>query len=548
MKEENNKKAYIEEKLNEFFKQWLRKVVLWGAVIFLLLSGLDYISTPENFRLFLYYRITIALFLVIISRLIEKFSEKDIIFHRTMAYLAIVGSAVAIELMILDHGGHTSSYYAGLLLLGVCSVGFIPARFSFHLVTSLLIYTIYLVPIVVLDEVTDLKTFFTSNIFMIAALSSILLMRVLTEKGLLNELGLKYDLEMYKDHLEGVVSESTGKLDDAHEELKESESKYRTLFNQMLNGFAYHSIEVDDDGNPVDYIYLEVNGAFERLTGLHSEYVTGKRVTEVMPDILEAEYDWIGEFGKVALEGAPLTLERYFEPLQRWFAVSAYCPKKGFFVTIFDDITERKKIDDALRKSEQRLASFMDSATDSFVLFDSHLRVTGVNVNASKLFGRPKETIKGRHVSELFPEMGESRRFEKIKTALKKSSRYDKYLDVLSTGDPFENDNFLLMSISGPKYISLKAFRVAEGLGVIATDITERKHMEDQMYRDKQDWEDTFNAITDAITIHDNDFNIIHSNQAAEKILGLPERDNSNGKCFEYFHGTQAPPQNCPSC
>jgi PAS domain S-box-containing protein len=151
-------------------------------------------------------------------------------------------------------------------------------------------------------------------------------------------------------------------------------------------------------------------------------------------------------------------------------------------------------------------------------------------------------------VSELFPELGESRRVEKIKKALRKSSRYDKYIDVITTGDPFEHDNFLLMTVSGLKYISLKAFRVGDGLGVIATDITERKQMEDQMYRDKQDWEDTFNAITDAITIHDNDFNIIHSNKAAEKILGLPERDNSNGKCFEYFHGTEGPPQNCPSC
>jgi PAS domain-containing protein len=303
MKEEINKKVYIEEKLNELFKQWLRKVVLWGAVIFLLLSGLDYISTPENFRLFLYYRVTTALFLVIVSRLLEKFAEKDISFHRIMAYIAIVGSAAAIELMILDHGGHVSSYYVGLILLAVCAVGFIPARFSFHLMASLSIYAIYLIPIIVFDEIIDLKMFFTSNILMIAAFAIILLLRVLTEKGLLSELALKYDLEKYKDHLEGVVSESTGKLDDAHEELKKSEVKYQTLFSQMLNGFAYHGIDVDDDGNPIDYIFLEVNEAFERLTGLHSEYVTGKRVSEVMPEIKESEFDWIGEFGKVALEG-----------------------------------------------------------------------------------------------------------------------------------------------------------------------------------------------------------------------------------------------------
>jgi len=63
-----------------------------------------------------------------------------------------------------------------------------------------------------------------------------------------------------------------------------------------------------------------------------------------------------------------------------------------------------------------------------------------------------------------------------------------------------------------------------------------------------QEWKDTFNAITDMITIHDKDFNIIYANKAAEKILKLPFSEYSARKCYRYYHGVDAPPARCPSC
>ncbi|MBI4838780.1 MAG: PAS domain-containing protein [Nitrospirae bacterium] len=63
-----------------------------------------------------------------------------------------------------------------------------------------------------------------------------------------------------------------------------------------------------------------------------------------------------------------------------------------------------------------------------------------------------------------------------------------------------------------------------------------------------QDWENTFNTITDMITVHDKDFNIIRANKAAEQILGLPFLQSVKAKCYEYYHGAEYPPENCPSC
>jgi HD-GYP domain-containing protein (c-di-GMP phosphodiesterase class II)/PAS domain-containing protein len=78
--------------------------------------------------------------------------------------------------------------------------------------------------------------------------------------------------------------------------------------------------------------------------------------------------------------------------------------------------------------------------------------------------------------------------------------------------------------------------------------ITERKQIEEILLQNKNDWEDTFNTITDMITIHDSEFNIIHANRAAAEILKLPLPELTKAKCFRYYHGTESPPQQCSSC
>jgi PAS domain S-box-containing protein len=79
--------------------------------------------------------------------------------------------------------------------------------------------------------------------------------------------------------------------------------------------------------------------------------------------------------------------------------------------------------------------------------------------------------------------------------------------------------------------------------------ISNRKNMEALIFQSKQDWEETFHTITDMITVHDKDFNIIYANRAAQDMLSLPHVDGSVlHKCFKYYHGTECPPPGCPSC
>lgn len=133
--------------------------------------------------------------------------------------------------------------------------------------------------------------------------------------------------------------------------LKESDLKYRALFNNGLTGLAYCRIVLDEHGQPTDYIFLDVNDTFVNLTGLKREAVRGHTAREVMPGIEKSEFDLIGIHGRVALGGEEAAFEQYVEQLQRWYSVFVYSPQKEYFVSIFSDITQRKQAGEQLRAS-----------------------------------------------------------------------------------------------------------------------------------------------------------------------------------------------------
>ncbi|MEJ2724548.1 MAG: ATP-binding protein [Deltaproteobacteria bacterium] len=162
----------------------------------------------------------------------------------------------------------------------------------------------------------------------------------------------RFALVRNADCWELIESSEVRTIKDA---LKRSEEKLHSLFSNMSEGFAYHRIVLDAKGGPCDYIFYEVNDAFDKLTGLKGENIIGKRVTEVLPGIENDPTDWIGKCGQVALTGKPMQFENYSESLDKWYSVSAYSPHKGYFAVTFSDITERKQAEQDLRKAHDEL-------------------------------------------------------------------------------------------------------------------------------------------------------------------------------------------------
>src|SRR3990172_220151 len=102
---------------------------------------------------------------------------------------------------------------------------------------------------------------------------------------------------------------------------------YRSLFENMLDGFAYGQMVYDEAGKPVDWIYLETNSSFERLTGLKN--VKGKKVTEVLPGIKESNPELFKIYAQVAITGKPIVFETEIKQLRRWFKVSVFSIEKN---------------------------------------------------------------------------------------------------------------------------------------------------------------------------------------------------------------------------
>lgn len=126
-------------------------------------------------------------------------------------------------------------------------------------------------------------------------------------------------------------------------ELRESEEKHRVLVENMNVAYAVHRMVENQSGKPIDYIYLEVNDAFERFTGLQRENILNKRATEIFPGIETAKPDLIDLYGTVAQTGRTNKFETFFEPLKKTYSVTAFSTRRGFFTTTFLELENAKK-------------------------------------------------------------------------------------------------------------------------------------------------------------------------------------------------------------
>jgi PAS domain S-box-containing protein len=204
-------------------------------------------------------------------------------------------------------------------------------------------------------------------------------------------------------NINGILSsgEDITERKRAEKELIESEEKFRGLFDNITVGFAYHKIILNNDGIPVDYEYIDINSMFTQLTGIIREKAIGKRVTEIFPGIENDPADWIGKYGKVALERLHLSFENYSEPLKKWYLVNAYSPKKGYFVTIFIDISERKKTDEKLRESEEKFRMLSEQSLMAVLIIQDDV-AKYANEAYSKIIEYPIDEILTWEANKIF--------------------------------------------------------------------------------------------------------------------------------------------------
>lgn len=259
---------------------------------------------------------------------------------------------------------------------------------------------------------------------------------------------------------------------------RESEEKWRQLFVNMTTGFALHDLICDKQGKPVDYRFLEINPAFEQLTGLKASDMIGRTVLEMLPG---TESYWIETFGHVALSGEAITYENYSGELKRWYQVKAFSPKTGQFAVIVTDITERKNFEDRLRLS----SLVLENSSEGMVVTDADDLIVAVNPAFSIITGYSFDEVAGKSPSIMASGRHDEDFYREMRRTLESTGQWHGELwDRRKDGQV------------QAKWLAINTIRNEDGsvhrYVTLFSDITERKLSEDLIWRQAN-----FDALTE---------------------------------------------------
>jgi PAS domain S-box-containing protein len=298
--------------------------------------------------------------------------------------------------------------------------------------------------------------------------------------------------------------------------LESSEERYRGLFENMAEGYAYCRM-IFENGEPRDWLYLAVNASFATLTGMKD--AVGKRVSEVIPGIRESDPELFAAYARVSTTGKPEKFERYVEALKSWYHVSVYSPEKEFFIAVFDVITDRKNAEIALRKSEELFSKAFHGSPLAMVITSLvDRRIIDVNEAFEKITGFSREAVIG-HDFRSFGLFVDAQALEQAMQAVVRDGKYHGF-------------EFEIRTRSGKHCIArLSSETAGEPCSLtVAEDITDRKNAEIALRKSENLFSKAFHGSPVAMAISSMlDRRIIDVNDAFERQSGY-SRDEIIGR------------------
>ncbi len=314
-----------------------------------------------------------------------------------------------------------------------------------------------------------------------------------------------------KGHFVSVFENITQRK-QTEQALRESEKRYRMLFERMAEGFAYCEMLFDEQGQPVDWTYLNINPAFERITGIKN--VIGRRVTEIFPNIRTAHPELLATYGRVAQTGEAAEIEVWFEPLNMWLQVSVTSPVKGYFVAVFEDISARKRVEEALRESEHRFRRIAEAMP---IAISVNTRAGGeflyVNAAGAAMFGESAADLLGRTVLDFYVDPNERKG---LMEAVARNGMVNEFeLRIKRHGEPI----WVLLNMRPITFEGQSAVIVG------FYDITERKRVEQELRTSEQRYRGLVESQNDLIIRVDSQGRFTFVNDAYCRKYGLRRED-----------------------
>ena len=272
------------------------------------------------------------------------------------------------------------------------------------------------------------------------------------------------------------VAENITERKRAEELIHLSEKKFKTLFMSMSDGFYLSEILFDDNGNPCDYRYMDVNPVFEQIMALSRDQIIGKRYKELVPVDTTR---WLDVYCTVARTGTPMTYEFYSSEYQMHFETYSYRPTKGQVAVIVRNITERKQAETALQQAKDYAEKLIESANAIIVVLDAEGKVQVFNRAAEEITGYTRQELLGHDCFEI---LAPKDRYPNVWEAFQKSAR---------DGLPKWIENPILTKAGEERFISWQNTELLER-GVVSgsisygIDITEHKQLEKRLLQSQK--------------------------------------------------------------
>ena len=288
------------------------------------------------------------------------------------------------------------------------------------------------------------------------------------------------------------------------------------ILNSPIMGYANHKIILDSQGKPCDYEFLEVNETFEKLTGLKAKELINNTIRNVIPDIENSGFDWIGYYGEIALRGGEKEFEQYSESLNRWYRVYVYSTEKLYFSTMFIDI-------DSSKKQKEELESFFDINLDLLCIADVEGNFIKTNKAWSQILGYTTEELNKRKFLEfIHPDDME----ETLNV-----------MGSLSEGNEVLNFTNRYKCKDGTyKYIEWRSNPKGKLIYAAARDITEKIQREEKLKEQQKQYETLINNIR-GITYrckNDGNWTMLFISSQIDSITGYSAEELLNNNKISY--------------
>ncbi len=306
--------------------------------------------------------------------------------------------------------------------------------------------------------------------------------------------------------------------------------RIENIIENMPAGYAYHEMVYDQNNNPIDYIFREVNNKFEELTGLSKKNIIDKKASNIFDKLRDEKFDWVEFYGEIALKNGSKTIEKYFQPLDKWFKITASSEDKKYFTTVFYEITGRIQKEKKLRKEKKRLNNIFNNLDDIIWAIEwPSLEVQFISKSIEDMIGYTRKDFKEDpdFIQKItHPEDKDIN--EKALQDLKKKGYAEREFRIIT------KEGSIKWLYDKGKMIYNKNNEPVRVEGVMR-DITNRKRAEKKLKYSRELYETIFNSAPLGIIIENDKGDILEANDTECEITGYTKEELEGSNVIDKF-------------